>query len=73
MSYRPEHPNPQFMRSNWKNLNGQWEFEIDQGNSGQSRGLYAPEQTFSQRIQVPFCPESKLSGIEYKDVMHAVR
>lgn len=27
---------------------------------------------FSQKITVPFCPESKLSGIEYKDFMNAV-
>ena len=26
---RPEHPNPQWERANWKNLNGEWLFEID--------------------------------------------
>ena len=72
MIYRAEHPNPQFMRERWMNLNGQWDFEIDQGNSGEARKLYEPEQRFSQKIQVPFCPESKLSGIEYKDFMAAV-
>ena len=30
---RPEHPNPQFERENWVNLNGEWEFEFDYGNS----------------------------------------
>ena len=25
---RPEHPEPQFKRDNWVNLNGEWEFEI---------------------------------------------
>ena len=72
MIYRLEHPNPQFMRDSWTNLNGEWQFEIDHGNSGEARKLFEPEQTFSQRINVPFCPESKLSGIKYKDFMSSV-
>jgi len=72
MIYRSEHPNPQFMRNNWTNLNGQWEFEIDHSNSGEARKLFAPDQVLSQRIQVPFCPESKLSGIAYTDFMRSV-
>ena len=72
MIYRLEHPNPQFMRDSWTNLNGEWQFEIDHGNSGEARKLFEPEQTFSQKINVPFCPESKLSGIEYKDFMSSV-
>lgn len=54
------------MRENWINLNGKWQFEIDNGNSGVSRKLYEPCQQFSMEINVPFCPESKLSGIENK-------
>lgn len=72
MIYRLEHPNPQFMRDSWTNLNGEWQFEIDHGNSGEARKLFEPEQTFSQKINVPFCPESKLSGIKYKDFMNSV-
>ena len=34
---RPEHPFPQFERENWANLNGEWEFEFDFGNSGRDR------------------------------------
>ena len=34
---RPEHPNPQFERENWENLNGEWEFELDRGVSGRDR------------------------------------
>ena len=29
---RPEHPNPQFERETWLNLNGEWEFLNDRGN-----------------------------------------
>ena len=70
--YRCEHPKPQVMRENWMNLNGKWEFEFDFGNSGAAREMYKNEKEYSKVIEVPFCPESKLSGIEYKDFMHAV-
>lgn len=72
MIYRPEHPKPQFRRDSWQNLNGQWDFEFDHGNSGVARGLYKSEATLSQKINVPFCPESKLSGIGHTDFLHSV-
>ena len=72
MIYRTEHPKPQFRRDNWLNLNGSWQFEIDHGNSGEARGMYDPAIQLSQTINVPFCPESKLSGVEYKDFMYSV-
>ena len=31
---RPEYPRPQFVRHEWLNLNGVWEFEMDLGRSG---------------------------------------
>ena len=72
MIYRTEHPKPQFMRKNWENLNGEWDFEIDYSVSGEARGLFKADKEFSQKIQVPFCPESKLSGVENKDFLNAV-
>lgn len=69
--YREEHPNPQFYRKEWKNLNGEWDFEWDFGDSGKERKLYENDK-FSKKITVPFCPESKLSNIEYKDFMNCV-
>ena len=71
MIYRAEHPKPQFMRSTWENLNGEWEFEFDFSNSGAERGLFA-ESRLAQRIIVPFCVESELSGIGYKDFIPSV-
>lgn len=68
---RPEHPNPQFERMNWTNLNGEWGFEIDYGNSGIEREFYK-QNDFSRKIVVPFCPESELSGVGHKDFMAAV-
>ena len=72
MIYRAEHPKPQFERENWLNLNGQWQFEIDHGNSGAARKLNDVSAEFSQVINVPFCPESKLSGIQHTDFMSSV-
>lgn len=68
---RPEYPRPQLVRSEWLNLNGEWEFEIDHGRSGRERGLPTAER-LAGAIVVPFCPESRLSGVGYKDFMAAV-
>lgn len=67
---RPEYPRPQFRRSGWQCLNGQWEFEIDAGDSGLERGMLG--RNLKDRITVPFCPESELSGIGNVDFMAAV-
>ena len=67
---RPEYPRPQFVRKDWLCLNGRWQFEIDQGDSGLERGLL--ERPLTDEIMVPFCPESKLSGLENHDFLEAV-
>lgn len=67
---RPEYPRPQFVRPEWLCLNGEWQFEMDSGDSGLERGLL--EHELSDRIIVPFCPESILSGIGNTDFMPAV-
>lgn len=68
---RPEHPNPQFERKAWTNLNGEWQFEIDQSKSGIEREFYKRKE-LSSKIIVPFCPESKLSGVGYTDFINSV-
>jgi len=76
MDFRMEHPNPQFERESWINLNGKWRFAFDFGKSGIDRKMYlADEDTkklYGQTINVPFCQESRLSGVEYKDFIDAV-
>ena len=67
---RPEHPLPQWQRANWRNLNGEWEFEFDFGKSALDRGVISKER-LERTITVPFCPESKLSGIGYTDFIPA--
>ena len=72
MIYRTEHPKPQFMRQAWANLNGLWQFEYDNGLSGEARGMHNPDAQFSMEINVPFCVESKLSGIANTDFINSV-
>jgi beta-galactosidase/beta-glucuronidase len=68
---RPEYPRPQFERQDWVNLNGKWTYTFDFGQSGQDRKLYN-SQGFDQTILVPFCPESKLSGVAHTDFINAM-
>ncbi len=64
---RPEYPRPQFVRyNNWINLNGEWDFVFDDANKGLKERWYKRENSkyFDRKIMVPFCFQSKLSGIE---------
>ena len=56
---RCEHPTPDKKRENWINLNGHWDFEIDNAKEGIYKG-YACRREFSGKITVPFSPESVL-------------
>ncbi|MEV1007499.1 sugar-binding domain-containing protein, partial [Streptomyces sp. NPDC049881] len=67
---RPEYPRPQFVRRDWLNLNGTWQFAFDPGDSGLERGLVHTE--LDGTITVPFAPESELSGIGDTDFHEAV-
>ena len=67
---RSEHPKPQFMRKDWINLNGEWEFQFDENMCGKSK--HYENEHLSGKIIVPFCPESRLSGIEDTDFHNCV-
>jgi beta-galactosidase/beta-glucuronidase len=68
---RPEYPRPQFRRPDWVNLNGEWRFAFDDEDFGLARSWYrvgaessrAGDSPFDWLITVPFCYQSKLSGI----------
>jgi beta-galactosidase/beta-glucuronidase len=60
--YRTDYPRPQFERGTWLNLNGEWEFDYDDGRTGDHEKWYA-QHDFTKKIQVPFCFQSELSGI----------
>jgi beta-galactosidase/beta-glucuronidase len=60
--YIKDYPRPQFVRRNWVNLNGTWEFAFDDNNCGEKERWYRSFEA-SHTIQVPFTYETKLSGI----------
>jgi len=60
---RSGYPQPQFQREQWLSLNGPWEFEFDDANAGLEQGWHSGTRKFARSIVVPFCFESKRSGI----------
>lgn len=64
----PEYPRPQMTRSQWSNLNGQWDYMGGTSSPSPLTQLTAPPRfpAKPERIQVPFPPESYLSGIMRK-------
>lgn len=68
---RPEYPRPQFEREAWMNLNGTWSFDFDFGESGKDRN-YQNSQDLGKQILVPYCPESKLSGVQHVDFINCM-
>src|SRR2546423_8767562 len=65
---RPEYPRPQFVRRDWMNLNGEWEFITDAYDQGQRRGWVHKARVFKHKIIVPFSYQTKLSGIDDQDI-----
>lgn len=68
---RPEYPRPQFERQDWINLNGTWTYQFDFSKSGKERDC-VNSKGFEKNILVPFCPESSLSGVGFKDFIPAM-
>jgi beta-galactosidase/beta-glucuronidase len=60
---RPEFPQPQFERTDWMTLNGDWQFAFDDADAGLDAHWYAAGHQLDRTITVPYCFESKLSGI----------
>lgn len=68
---RKEYPRPQFFRPAWQTLNGQWSCVFDQTDSGRDNKFFEA-RGFEKIINVPFAPESKLSGIGYTDFINGI-
>jgi beta-galactosidase/beta-glucuronidase len=60
---RPEYPEPQFERPQWMTLNGLWAFAFDDRDQGLASNWYAQGLPSPRQVTVPYCFESKLSGI----------
>ncbi len=60
----PEHPRPDFQRSQWVNLNGTWEFRFDKEDAGLNNEWGSGQTEFPLSITVPFPWGSELSGVE---------
>lgn len=54
------YPRPQMRRESYVNLNGNWDFTVCPSP--------ALPESYDKTIRVPFCPESKLSGLQEKIV-----
>ena len=68
---REQHPDPQWVRNKWRSLNGEWEFDFDFSKTAREKELYK-NGNLSKKINIPFCPESSLSGISYTDFINSV-
>lgn len=59
---RGSYPRPDFIRENWRDLNGIWKFAFDDCDTGYERGCHLGND-MDREILVPFCYQSKKSGI----------
>jgi len=66
---RPEFPVPQAERACWLNLNGVWEFAE---TTERDETCFLSGDPFPDRIVVPFCRESRLSGLSRRDLVKNV-
>ncbi|MEO2203572.1 sugar-binding domain-containing protein [Paenibacillus pabuli] len=63
-SYIKDYPRPQFVRKQWLDLNGEWDFSFDDKEEGVKERWYDQAQfPKGLTIQVPFTYETKASGI----------
>lgn len=69
--YIKDYPRPQFVRKEWQNLNGKWNFMFDDNNEGEEKKYFCnfPKTT---NICVPFTYETKLSGIEDETIHYII-
>ncbi|MFD2874137.1 glycoside hydrolase family 2 protein [Mucilaginibacter ximonensis] len=59
-----EYPRPQLERDNWLCLNGKWDYRGGKDAPDASHPETAAAFNGNEKILVPYCPESYLSGIE---------
>lgn len=60
--YTPNYPRPQFVRSQWLDLNGEWDFSFDDDHVGVA-ARWMDHFPATHTINVPFTYETAASGI----------
>src|SRR5689334_7683599 len=63
-----QYPRPQLQRDQWTSLNGKWDFTIDPSG----RAEHPDQVKWSGKINVPFSPETPLSGVQQTGLYKAV-
>ncbi|GAB6138580.1 glycoside hydrolase family 2 protein [Halanaerobaculum tunisiense] len=58
-----KYPRPQFVRENWMDLNGEWEFSFDEKDEGLLKGKFLNDEFYDMKIKVPYSYHTKKSGI----------
>ena len=61
------YPRPQFVRNNWTNLNGEWDFTFDDEKIGEQKEFFKIFP-IDKKIIVPYTYETKMSGINDQSV-----
>ncbi len=69
--YIKDYPRPQFVRKEWQNLNGEWNFVFDDNDEGEAKE-YFNGFPINKKINVPFTYETKLSGIEDESIHYII-
>lgn len=69
--YIKDYPRPQFVRKEWQNLNGEWNFTFDDNDEGERKKYFLNFPKLN-KICVPFTYETKLSGIEDETVHYII-
>lgn len=69
--YIEDYPRPQFVRKEWQNLNGEWNFTFDDNDEGETKKYFLNFPKVN-KINVPFTYETKLSGIQDESVHYIV-
>lgn len=67
---REETPRPDYIRKKWRTLNGVWQFEIADDNP--QRLFHYLSEPLSDKINVPFAPQSAHSGINTKRLLRSI-
>ena len=65
--YIKDYPRPQFVRNEWQNLRGKWNFIFDDKDEGENK-KYFLDFPLGTQINLPFTYETKLSGIQDENV-----